>query len=463
MEWRILPPPYLPRVLRKLAGDAGAQSWADPSHTAKWILEHPSVDRLSAARQERWRQSTLPLSDWARDIRAVEVTYLVGSDEYGETPLSLKLQVSFDGKRPLHRMDAPMSKAELAGLLPNFPRPLPRTLLELALIAPGISPDLTDEDRVDPSLANAGFFRNRLGFVTRWCSETGAFDDPAAGGESTDSERVPMPDHYLIELGFLDSNAYLLTLDGRIAYFNHETSSAADGDKGLAEFIQAFFEDPARLTEPERCGWVPHPFAHDATMMRIQERHYVVEQALRKLPYLARIAVAARALLRAEMLHKLTSPPDLYEPFIAEVRRLVEVAQRVAATGKPIQEPESELAIRRFEASVRTFPRPQFAGARAGRPDRDFDNACSRAKKPGWLLIGTCTNDSTTSTIGRDRSFPTNCVCHLLARDAQHGHDPIERLLAAILADISHLAEMNLGGHKELGRPVPVAFFSRPL
>lgn len=459
---RILEWPFEAKRLHRLQTGFDHLSWADARGTIDWILRHQDPAIMRTAIRSAWQESALPLSPWAADICSVAPVYYYGMEDSRELPVNLRLRVTMESDIGYVEMQAPMDEDVLARAISKLPIKPPAIMCEFARTAPGLSfPKVEELALTAPTFANQEFFLRRLEYVTRWCKEVGIdfAHDPDPSPE--EGMYLPRPDRYLMELAYVESDAFLLANDGHISFFTHEESCCYDCEVGIDVLVRAFFKDQ-RLPHPVESDWTVYKI--DPRIREIQALEHQIESAIGALPLLAAIAVACKAMARDARVGYRAATEESMRTYRTNVDQIVSIVTRVCMRGETIDESTGNEIVADSMGTINALVGSCFRGTTYAMTDWEVSSIRDQFVASITCLLRACEPVcEPANTIYWLKYFAAGVVTQLLLDVGEPTDlrplDDVKLLARATCRDIDLARDLSLGDADSVGRPVSSTFF----
>lgn len=424
-----LGPPLDRRFLRKLASALIEDGWSDLSGMVGWLTRHGSGESMAAAICDAWSGTSLPLRAWAARVGDVEV-WLRSND--------LRIAVRISGNPDMIAWQtAPFETAAFEAMAAMLPHPLPELLRDAALSAPGMV-----LDRVGP-LAAPRYLAKPLEYVTRWAEGIGREECERLGFE------YPDPKRHLVEV--LDNglgDCYVLGTDGTMYFFDHEACGLVRCNVTLEGLLHQYFASPQGILDPYEQKWAQRPRETPSAEPWPDPPSVVLSLKGQGLPCLASIALAVRGCQRAMPREWLRTAPHEWQAFQDALGQIIERCKEVATTGTPLSRQAAKDARR--TADIVTAKWKKLCGI--GGKVYPFEQLTYFALP---ALATACHRISDAEAI---EEAVASCQAVYTGSDRQD-----ETVTQAAIGDADYLLSLKLGEPGTVGKPVPSAFFERPL
>ncbi len=415
-------PPFDLKRLRAIAKLAVKAERIDLRPAVSWLGDVLNEDELRRRIVQAWRGSATPLRDWADGIRRVELCL-----ESTNFWLRVDLQ---DGRQV--RQYPPLAPEYLDSLLAEWPQQPPAVVLDVARAAPGLKIGETG------ALASPRFFQERMGYVTWWNAGVG----PSAKECRQMGLEYPDPEVFLAEVAEDGiGNVFVLKQDGTTYLFDHEESVFRRCLISVEDLFAGYFTNQEIVFDDAALGLQRVPT--DALLPpEAEPPQFKAVDAHSKLSTLAQLGFAVRMVQRARPgLHVVI--PSRWQAHLDRLDGLIEVCREVCVSGKPLQ----ASTVETMDAATRSAADrwDAIAGYHETYPGAEFAEMVRRLV----AAAGNLNNDILTR-------LAANQGCRWF-------RDQDEAWWATIHADIDWLSGCGLGSAESVGKPVPEAFFERPL
>jgi hypothetical protein len=441
LDGQFLEPPFDKKSLKDTRKLAVKENLGDLVRLLDWLLSRLDAQRLIDDIAKCWKSTSLPLRGWADDISAVRLWVPNGSDD-------CRLAVFLE-KSPAKVVfqQVPPNQEALDGYVRSFPKPPPVVLQQLALAAPALSFDLRSY------LLPPRCVETRMNAVRTWVERMFETDREIHG-------------ETLYSTGFLDrclmeiasdphGNWFLLGFDDSIWFWDHEEVIRLCPCRiELEQLITGYLADPDCLYDNDFLGLDPSVYVSAESLpQRLSDAerpllHSDLREAKRPLPGLACIALSVRGCLRAMPSQHVDGLPDEWRAIENEILAFLELAKQVSLTGNPVH-PEG---VKRVVKAAKQAPRAW--DAIPAHLVGDFDcRLLSAFAVPD--LVQACLAPADPDKIEEAAASCSNVMFR------RRGSD--KRALRAAFQDVQYLLGLNLGSAGQMGKPVPLAFFERPL
>ncbi len=416
-----LPLPISRDFMDKMVLGSQRMGGSDLRYMAEWILARNNADKIMFEIRDAWRQSVLPLRDWADDILDVDVVA-----QYD----------SWKGEALIGDFCLSVNIGRLA-----------KPVLQQAPI-----------DETTAELLSTDHLRGGLTAIRRYISEQD--ENPL---DLADPNRGIFPvtsDHYSMAVARVGWDAYLLGVNGQLGWFESEQYLAClRCNVGLDDFVEQFFRDPKSLADPFRLGWAEDPNPFSAISRAIDELHDGVRESLESLTHRGGIALAIRCYERMLEYEKSVIKTEYFSEYRSVHQRVLVAAREVAFGGSLLDHNEAKAMYSSYSqflqiALVDIFPLESSMTHLKGRMPR----CGARAQVPARLLMS-CTEQLGSSIpfsgVYAASSIVKSLSGHIEGFMSQRAADD---LFSAMNDDLDILRTMDLGEPETLGAPVPESF-----
>ncbi len=471
MEAVTFPLPLNRRQMRELLRPFESAGVTDLVHTGNWVLERNDPDSVKSDLCAAWRDSVLPLRDWADDVRDVELMALYSEWEDQIQIAELYLVITLHTRENPIAQYAPYQDQHIDNAWRSQKHELPAILREILRTSPGIRIDF--EPMGDPvGLANMDFLEDPLAWPLEYMKKLEI--DP---NDVADVEKGCLPvshEHYLAEVAFTGWNRYLLGINGQLGWYTGGLCpECLPARASLNDLVEEYFKDPDSIYDPIKLGWVDDPYPKNDVQQRLHEIQEEISDVVTKLPQRAAIAVAIRCYKRFLEHEEYVVREQYREEYRAFHEGIVQLARDVACGKRPLVTYEERKEIGGgytdflIKALVDDLPyNPDVTPERARLLLADQVD-----KLPRRMIMGVKQGFANVYGMTNSGCFLDSVIQYpFQAVYPEYGHElglltegQFEALHEQFRFDCRVIAEMNLGAEDTLGEPVPDAFLDRPL
>ncbi len=226
----------LPPELKRL-GTAGGI----PADGLRWLLEHPTRERILGGLRELWSRSKLPLRGWAASLHRVDVCL-----KNGDIRLVLFANA---GRIESIECFPPLSCSALQHCVACLSHSVPAELLEILAQAPGLALNGTG------LVCDPTYFLNPLGNVNAW------FTEPSERAK-VQHRGLRVPDNSTCFMEFAENGIgdhYALAIDGGVLFHDHEAGGLVHCSVNPQRVLSDYFDNPESIIDPYHSGWAALP------------------------------------------------------------------------------------------------------------------------------------------------------------------------------------------------------------